>query len=116
MAQFNRFRHFIVGLPSPLEIRSRRHSTEPKEGTMNPTVPASDLPIVDQLRMAERELSAFFTAVEILFGPKQAKLSTEDWLDATEQVFGRNQPTQRDWRAVTIIASSRLAHRLVVAR
>jgi hypothetical protein len=83
---------------------------------MNPTVSASDLPIVDQLRMAERELSAFFTAVEILFGSKQAKLSTEDWLNATEQVLGRNQPTQRDWRAVTIVASSRLAHRLVVAR
>src|ERR1700687_1267351 len=71
------------------------YSIEPKEDTMNPTVDVSDLPSVDQLRMAERELSAFFTAVEILFGSKQAKLSTEDWLNATEQLLGRNEPTQR---------------------
>jgi hypothetical protein len=91
------------------------YSIEPKEGTMIPSVPAPDLPFVDQLSMAERELSAFFAAVEILFGSMQVKLSAEDWLIATEQVLGRNQPTQRDWRAVTLIASSRLAHRLVVA-
>jgi hypothetical protein len=68
------------------------------------------------LSMAERELSAFLAAVEALFGPTQAKLSAEDWLNVTEQVLGENYLTQRDWRAVTIVASSRLAHRLVVAR
>jgi len=83
---------------------------------MNPNVPASDLPFIDQLSMAERELSAFFAAVETLFGPKQASLSAEDWLNATEQVLGENKPTHRDWRAVTIVASSRLAQRLIVAR
>jgi hypothetical protein len=83
---------------------------------MNPNLPESDLPLIDQLSMAERELSAFFAAVETLFGPKQAKLSAEDWLNATEQVLGKNQLTHRDWRAVTIVACSRLAHRLVVAR
>ena len=83
---------------------------------MNLNVPASDLPIIDQFSMAERELSAFFAAVETLFGPKQADLSAEDWLIATEQVFGNNQLTHRDWRAVTIAASSRLACRLIVAR
>ena len=65
---------------------------------------------------AERELSAFFAAVKTSFGPEQAKLSAEDWLDAIEQVLGPNQPTSRDWRAVTIVASSRLAHRLAAAR
>ena len=83
---------------------------------MNLNVPASDLPVIDQLSMAERELSAFFAAVETLFGPKQANLSAEDWLIATEQVLGKNQLTHGDWRAVTIAASSRLAHRLAVAR
>jgi hypothetical protein len=66
--------------------------------------------------MAERELSAFFTAAKTLFGPEQAKLSAEDWLDAAEQVLGPKQPTSRDLRAVTIVASSRLAHRLAIAR
>ena len=83
---------------------------------MNPNVPASDLPFIDQLSMAEREFSAFFAAVETLFGPKEAELSAEDWLNATEQVLGENQLTHRDWRTVTIVASSRLAHRMVVAR
>jgi hypothetical protein len=83
---------------------------------MNQNVPASDLPFIDQLNMAEREFSAFFAAVETLFGPEQAKLSVEDWLNTTEQVLGANQLTHRDWRAITVVASSRLAHRLVVAR
>jgi len=66
--------------------------------------------------MAELELSAFFAAVETLFGLKQADLSAEDWLIATEQVLGDKQATHRDLRAVTIVASSRLAHRLIVER
>lgn len=81
---------------------------------MNQSVPASILRCRDQLDMAERELSAFFAAVETLFGPEQANISAEDWIDATEQLLGPNQPTNRDWRAVTIAASSRLAYRLAV--
>jgi hypothetical protein len=38
----------------------------------------------DQIKMAERELSAFILAVTELFGPEQARLSTEDWLDELE--------------------------------
>jgi hypothetical protein len=83
---------------------------------MEPSVPISNLPFNDQLNMAERELSAFFTAAETLFGPELAKLSADDWLDAAEQVLGPDQPTSRDLRAVTIVASSRLAHRLAVTR
>jgi hypothetical protein len=81
---------------------------------MNQSVPVSILRYRDQLDMAERELSAFCAAVETLFGPEQAKISAGDWLDATERVLGPNQPSSRDWRAVTIAASSRLAHRLAV--
>ena len=42
-------------------------------------------------------------------------IGREDWLDAIEQVLGPNQPHNHDWRAVTIVASSRLGHRLTVA-
>ena len=38
----------------------------------------------EQIKMAERELSAFIRAVTELFGPEQARLSTEDWLDESE--------------------------------
>jgi hypothetical protein len=77
--------------------------------------PISILRFTNQFNMAERELSAFFAAVEALFGREQAILSAEDWLDGIEQVLGPNQPCSRDWRVVTIVASSRLAHQLAVA-
>jgi hypothetical protein len=52
--------------------------------------------------MAERELPAFFAAVETLFGRDQAILSAEDWLDEIEQVLARIR------RAAAIGARSRL--------
>jgi hypothetical protein len=82
---------------------------------MNQSVPVSISRFDDQSNMAERELSVFFVAVDTLFGPDQATLSVEDWLDAIEQVPGPNQPHNHDWRAVTIVASSRLARRLTVS-
>ena len=39
-----------------------------------------------QIKIAERELSAFIRAVAELFGPEQARLSTEDWLDESERM------------------------------
>jgi len=38
----------------------------------------------DQINMAERELSAFISAVTELFGPEHARLSTVDLLDESE--------------------------------
>jgi len=63
----------------------------------------------DQVNMAERELSAFMLAVTELFGPEQARLSAEDWLDESEQMDSPQRATSRDWRAVTVAASVRLA-------
>jgi hypothetical protein len=70
----------------------------------------------DQIRMAERELSAFIRAVTELFGPEQARLSTEDWLDESELLDRPPRSTWRNWRAVTIAASTRLANRLAFAQ
>jgi hypothetical protein len=69
----------------------------------------------DQIEMAERELSAFIRAVTELFGPEQARLSTEDWLDESERMHGPPRATSRDWRAVTVAASARLASRGTLA-
>ena len=70
----------------------------------------------DQVNMAERELSAFMLAVTELFGPEQAGLSAEDWLDESEQMDSPQRATSRDWRAVTVAASARLANRGTIAR
>lgn len=68
----------------------------------------------DQVHMAERELAAFLGAVTELFGPDQAKVSAEDWLDESELMDSPPRSTSRDWRAVTVAASAKLANRLTV--
>jgi hypothetical protein len=69
----------------------------------------------DQMHLAERELSAFITAVAELFGADQARMSVEDWLEESELMDVSPRSTHRDWQAITIAASVRLANRLNVA-
>jgi hypothetical protein len=60
---------------------------------------------------AEQELTAFFRAVMNLFGPELAELSADDWLNeltATESL----PSSTRDWRGITLKASTRLAARV----
>ncbi len=69
----------------------------------------------DDMHMAERELSAFISAITELFGPDQATLSAEDWLDESELLDSPPRSTSRNWRAVTIAASARVANRVNAA-
>jgi hypothetical protein len=70
-----------------------------------------DPPCSDLLRMAERELSAFFNAVIQLFGSEQAELSAEDWLQELIEIDAL--PTSaREWRLITVKVSTRLASRV----
>jgi hypothetical protein len=85
---------------------------EPRGGTVNQSRSLFNSLYGDQLKLAERERSAFIAAVAAMFGPEQARHSAEDWLNATEQMFGPYEPTGQDWRRVTIVASARLACRL----
>jgi len=65
----------------------------------------------DLMTLAEREFSAFFNAVTDLFGPEQAKLSAEDWLQELIEIDGL--PTSaREWRLMTAQVSTRLASRM----
>jgi hypothetical protein len=65
----------------------------------------------DLMIRAERELSAFFSAVAELFGPEQAALAAKDWLHQFKGM--KNLPTStRDWRRMSIGASARLAKRV----
>ena len=66
----------------------------------------------DLLVIAERELGAFIRAVTDLFGPEQARLSAEDWVDELELMDALPGPTRRDWGSVTVAASAQLARRL----
>jgi plasmid stabilization system protein ParE len=60
---------------------------------------------------AERELSAFFSAVAVLFGPEQAALAAKDWLQQLE-VMAVLPASPREWRVLSIEVSTRLARRL----
>lgn len=66
----------------------------------------------EQLRTADRELAAFIGAVTKLYGLEQARLSAEDWLDEVQGMDSLTWAGARDWRAVTVSASARLASRL----
>ncbi len=70
-----------------------------------------DPPCSNLLRMAERELSAFFNAITQLFGSEQAGLAADDWLQELIEINGLPAST-REWRFITAQASTRLARRL----
>jgi hypothetical protein len=72
----------------------------------------SDSTFEEQAHLAERELSSFVRAVTELYGPRQAGLSAKDWLDESDSMDIPPFSTERNWRAVTIAASARLAKRL----
>jgi hypothetical protein len=52
-------------------------------------------------------LGAFMRAVTKLFGPEQARVAAEDWVDKLEFVDILPEPAGRDWRSVTIAAAAR---------
>jgi hypothetical protein len=64
---------------------------------------------------AESEFGAFTSAVTGLFGPEQARLSAEDWLDELASMDCLPAPTSRQWRLVTVAALARVAIRMSVA-
>ncbi|MGA8025673.1 MAG: hypothetical protein WB992_00910 [Bryobacteraceae bacterium] len=68
----------------------------------------------DLMAVAERELGAFIRVVSELYGSEEAKLSAEDWLDELEAVDRLPGLNTREWRLITIAASTRLAARLTV--
>ena len=72
----------------------------------------SDSAYENETRLAELELSAFVGAVTERFGPEQAKISAREWLDESDLMDSPPLSTDRDWRAVTVAASARLAYRL----
>ena len=83
---------------------------------MNQDESFDSLACAGQVDFAERELASFIGAVKELFGPEQALLSADEWLDESELMDCAPRSTGRDWRAVTVAASARLANRVTLAR
>jgi hypothetical protein len=74
--------------------------------------PFSDLIYEEEAHLAERELSSFVSAVKASYGPEQATLSVGDWLEESELMDSPPRSETRNWCAVTIAASARLASRV----
>ena len=66
----------------------------------------------DLMAIAKRELGAFIMAVTELFGPEQARLAADDWIDELELINDLPGPTRRHWGSVTAAALAQLARRL----
>jgi len=79
---------------------------------MNERESFSDLFCEQQTHLAERELYSFVAAVTEMYGPQQARLSADDWLDEADLMDSPPRSDIRDWRSVTIAASARLASRV----
>ena len=79
---------------------------------MNEQKSFSDSIYEQQTYLAQSELGSFTDAVSKLYGPEQAKLSTEDWLEESELMDSPPRSEARNWHAVTIAASARLATRV----
>ena len=67
------------------------------------------------LRIAERELAAFYTAVLEAYGPEEAKAAARNWIESLDAVDCCADGGLSDWRPVTIAAASCLASRITNA-
>ena len=64
--------------------------------------------MAQHLALAERELSAFVTAVHQLFGAEQAWQAGDIWIEELERTDWPSEALVIDWRKVTIAAAGRL--------
>jgi hypothetical protein len=110
---------------SSIDRRNQKYTQNPgspeaKGGThvYHPPAPDNYLDARAVRRRAHRlrawPLAAFWQQVTELFGPEQARVAAEDWVDELEFVDILPEPAGRDWRSVTIAAAARLAKRLNV--
>ena len=67
--------------------------------------------MAQHLALAERELSAFVTAVHQLFGAEQAWQAGDIWIEELERTDWPSEGPIIDWRKVTIAAAGRLVDR-----
>ena len=74
----------------------------------------SDSTYEEQTHLADDELASFVAAVSASYGPEQAKLSAQDWLDESGLMDSPPRSETRNWHSVTTAASARLTNRIQV--
>ena len=67
--------------------------------------------MAQHLALAEREFSAFVSAVHQLFGAEQASRAIDSWIEELERTDWPSEAPIIDWRKVTIAAAGRLVYR-----
>jgi hypothetical protein len=82
-----------------------RSETEPTEGHVQ---------MDDLVAAAERELAAFVGAVSESFGPNQAGLSANEWIEELLSMDFPDGSRIPDWRRITIMAAGRLGKRSTI--
>ena len=68
------------------------------------------------IRAAEKELGAFFQAVETLFGMDPAQQSAQEWISQLGSMDWSPEQVPSTLRALTIATAARLAPRLAYNR
>ena len=76
-----------------------------RDPEMDPCIQLADGFLV----LAEKELSAFISAVDKLFGAEQARQSALHWIEELELMDWPSGDSIPDWRQATVVASARLA-------
>jgi hypothetical protein len=86
--------------------------------TLRSHVTNESISVIDQegsmaqlLASAERELSAFVTAVNQLFDAEQGRKAAKDWIEELERTDWPSGASVIDWRKITIAAAARLVRR-----
>jgi hypothetical protein len=105
----------VMQLSQPGAIGTAKRRAKAEENSMDTQETFNNSTYEDQIHLAERELTAFILAVTELFGPEEARLSAEEWVDESDLMDSPPRSISRDWRAVTVAASARLASRLNIA-
>jgi hypothetical protein len=77
------------------------------------TQQASAALVADLLRTAQRELSAFYTAILRRYGPEEARRAAYDWIEEMETMDWSLDGAVPNWRHVSIVAADHLALRVI---
>jgi hypothetical protein len=72
------------------------------------------MPCIQLVARGERELAAFIRSVTESFGVEQARVATEDWLEAVTLLDCDSPRPSHSWRLITIAATTQFVHRVTM--
>ena len=69
--------------------------------------------LIAEFVSAEKELAAFYEAVFRRYGPKEARIAAQDWIEELETMDWPVDGAPPHWRHVTMVAADCLASRII---